>query len=84
MKFATLKSIATKSATVALLAGAFALASPAKANAAVFVRVGPAPAPYYAYGYYGRPAYYGRPGYYAPRAGWAYGRDHYRYDHRHW
>lgn len=83
MNFANLKSIATKAATVALFAGAFALATPAKANAAVFVRVGPPPAPY-AYGYYGRPVYYGRPYEVRRHDAWVYGHDRVYYGRRRW
>lgn len=57
MKITNVKAMWTKGVTVALLAGAVALAAPAKANAAVVVGVG---APYYGYGYYGRPGYYER------------------------
>lgn len=52
MKFAQVKSMLVKGVTVGLLAGAFVMATPAKANAAVIVGVG-----------FGAP-YYGRPGYY--------------------
>lgn len=80
MKLANLKSVLSKTAIVALVAGAFALAAPQKADAAVFVRVGP-PAPYsYHYGYYGRPGYYGGRVWVAPppRA-YVYGHPHYYY-----
>jgi hypothetical protein len=52
MKFANVKSMLVKGITVGLLAGAVALAAPAKANAEVVVGVG-----------FGAP-YYGRAGYY--------------------
>jgi hypothetical protein len=52
MKFANVKSLLMKGVTVGLLAGAVALATPAKANAAVVVGFGSP--------YYGRPGYYDR------------------------
>jgi hypothetical protein len=62
MKITNVKAMMVKGVTVGLLAGAIALATPAKANAEVVVGVGLG-GPHYAYGY--APAYYG-PGYYAP------------------
>jgi hypothetical protein len=53
MKLANVKSMMMKGVTVGLLAGAVALAAPAKANAATFVIGVGAP-------YYGRPGYYER------------------------
>jgi hypothetical protein len=53
MKLANVKSILVKGVTVGLLAGAVALAAPAKANAATFVVGVGAP-------YYGRAGYYER------------------------
>jgi hypothetical protein len=67
MKIANLKSMILKGAAVGLLAGAFALAAPAKADAQVVVGV-VFGHPHYAYGY--APRYYAprvyAPGYYAP------------------
>ncbi|HEY1964698.1 MAG TPA: hypothetical protein VGG59_07200 [Acidobacteriaceae bacterium] len=54
MKLAKVKSMLVKGVTVGLLAGAVALATPAKANAEVVVGIG-IHAPYY-----GRAAYYER------------------------
>jgi hypothetical protein len=54
MKLANVSSMLVKSVTVGLLAGAVALAAPAKANAEVVVGIG-VRAPYY-----GRAAYYER------------------------
>lgn len=93
MKITNVKAMVAKGVTVGLLAGAFVLAAPAKADAqqfAVGVRVG-----YPAYGYpaYGYPArgYYG-PDYYARQrfeqerrhAEWvrAHEYNRYHYDHR--
>lgn len=58
MKLTNAKSMVKKGLTVGLLAGAVALAAPAKANAEVVIGVGVAPY----VGYHG-PIYYG-PGYY--------------------
>jgi hypothetical protein len=54
MKLANVKSIVMKGVTVGLLAGAVAMAAPAKANAQVVVGVG------FGAPYYGRAAYYER------------------------
>jgi hypothetical protein len=80
MKLAKSKSVFVKGITLGLLAGAVALAAPAKANAEVVVGVG-----------FGAP-YYGRPGYYERRrieearrhAEWvrAHERDRYYYGYR--
>jgi len=59
MKITNVKAMVAKGVTVGLLAGAFVLAAPAKADAqqfAVGVQVG---YPHYGYGYYG-PDYYAR------------------------
>jgi hypothetical protein len=53
MKITNVKAMVIKGVTVGLLAGAFVLAAPAKADAQVFVRVG---YPHYVYG----PDYYAR------------------------
>jgi hypothetical protein len=58
MKLANVRSMLVKGVTVGLLAGAVALAAPAKANAEVIVGVGLG-APYYG-APYGRAAYYER------------------------
>ena len=71
MKITNVKAMLLKGVTVALLAGAFALAAPAKADAQVVVGVGVG-YPHYAYGY--APRYYG-PRYYAPAPVY-YGRWH--------
>ncbi len=84
MKITNVKAMVIKGVTVSLLAGAFAMAAPAKAQAeqfAVGVRVG---APYY--GYYG-PDYYARLRIEQERRRheeWvrAHQFDHYRNDHR--
>ncbi len=62
MKLSNVKAMVLKGVTAGLLAGAFALAAPAKADAQVVVQVGH---PHYAYGYRG-PVVYAAPGYYAP------------------
>jgi hypothetical protein len=85
MKITNVKAMVAKGVTVALLAGAFAMVAPIKAEAqqfAVGVRVG---YPVYARGYYG-PDYYARLRIEQERrhAEWvrAHERDRYRYDHR--
>jgi hypothetical protein len=83
MKFANVKSMVMKGVTVGLLAGAVALAAPAKANAEVVVGIGFG-APYYPN--YGRAAYYERLRIEEARrhAEWvrAHERDRYHYDYR--
>jgi hypothetical protein len=94
MKITNVKAMVAKGVTVGLLAGAFVLAAPAKADAqqfAVGVRVGyPAYYGYPAYGYYG-PDYYARLRFEQERrhAEWVrahehdrYHSDRYHYDHR--
>jgi hypothetical protein len=83
MKLSNGKTMLKKVITVGLLAVAVALASPAKANAAVVVSVG---APYYGYGYYGRPGYYERLRIEEARRHEAWVRAHERfyYGYRHW
>jgi hypothetical protein len=69
MKIANVKTKVAKFITVGLLAGAFAIAAPSKAQAQVAVRIGPAPRfygpvyrrpivvapPVVGFGFYGRP-----------------------------
>jgi hypothetical protein len=72
MKITNVKAMVAKVFTVGLLAGAFAIAAPSKADAQVGfgVRVGPVAVyhrppvfvgPRYGYGYGYRPGFYGRP-----------------------
>jgi hypothetical protein len=79
MKITNLKAIVAKSLIVGLLAGAFALAVPAKADAQVVVQVG---YPHYVYG----PDYYARLRFDEPRrhAEWVRAREFrpYRYGYR--
>jgi hypothetical protein len=83
MKITNVKAMVAKGVTVGLLAGAFVLAAPAKANAQQFavVQVG---YPQH-YGYYG-PDYYARLRFEQERrhAEWvrAHEYDRYHYDHR--
>ncbi len=78
MKLANVTSMLKKGVTVGLLAGAVALATPAKANAAVVVGVG-----------FGAP-YYGRAGYYERlrieearrHAEWVRAHERYHYGYR--
>jgi hypothetical protein len=85
MKITNVKAMVAKGVTVGLLAAAFVLAAPAKADAqqfAVGVQVG---YPHYAYGYYG-PDYYARARWEQDhrRAEWTRAHDYgrYHYDHR--
>ncbi|WP_158944651.1 hypothetical protein [Granulicella sp. S190] len=85
MKITNVKAMVAKGVTVGLLAGAFVLAAPAKAQAqqfAVGVRVG---YPQYGYGYYG-PDYYARLRFEQERRHAEWVRAHefqrYHYDHR--
>jgi len=84
MKITNVKAMVAKGVTVGLLAGAFVLAAPAKANAqqfAVGVQVGYP----YNHGYYG-PDYYARLRFEQERrhAEWVRGHEfnRYHYDHR--
>jgi hypothetical protein len=82
MKITNVKAMVAKGVTVGLLAGAFVLAAPAKANAQQFavVQVG-----YPHYGYYG-PDYYARLRFEQERRHVEWVRAHeyqrYHYDHR--
>jgi hypothetical protein len=83
MKITNVKAMVAKGVTVGLLAGAFVLAAPSKADAqvAVGVQIG---YPHHGYGYYG-PDYYARLRLEQERrhAEWVRERDFDRYHHDH-